>query len=57
MHMETQRLILRQWKPKDYSAYATLNSDPQVMRYFPATLSNTESDQQADRIKYFAGVF
>ncbi|PSW35653.1 GNAT family N-acetyltransferase [Photobacterium phosphoreum] len=51
MHMETQRLILRQWKPEDYSAYATLNADPQVMRYFPATLSNTESDQQADRIE------
>ncbi|MCP4954097.1 MAG: GNAT family N-acetyltransferase [Photobacterium aquimaris] len=51
MNMETQRLILRQWKSEDYNAYATLNADPQVMRYFPATLSTTESDQQAARIE------
>lgn len=51
MHMETQRLILRQWKPNDYRAYAQLNADPQVMRYFPAILSNSESDAQASRIE------
>ncbi|WP_432464143.1 GNAT family N-acetyltransferase [Agarivorans sp. QJM3NY_33] len=49
--METKRLILRQWTCADYRAYAQLNADPRVMRYFPAVLSTPESDQQAKRIQ------
>ena len=49
--METERLILRQWRQNDYAVYAQLNADPLVMQYFPATLTKQESDEQAERIK------
>jgi len=41
--IETDRLILRSWLPSDLDAWAALNADPEVMRYFPATLSREES--------------
>jgi RimJ/RimL family protein N-acetyltransferase len=49
--METQRLILRQWTSADLAAYATLNADPLVMKYFPSTLTREESDAQVDIIR------
>ena len=49
--LETERLILRQWRNDDYIPYAKLNADPSVMRFFPSTLSEQESNEQADRIK------
>jgi RimJ/RimL family protein N-acetyltransferase len=42
-------LILRQWRDEDREPFAALNADPEVMRYFPATLSRTESDAFVDR--------
>ncbi|SON52925.1 GNAT family N-acetyltransferase [Vibrio tapetis] len=48
--LETERLILRQWKEEDKPGYAALNADSQVMRYFPALLSQAESDAQVDFI-------
>jgi RimJ/RimL family protein N-acetyltransferase len=38
-------------KPEDRDPFAALNADPQVMRYFPTTLTRTESDRLADRIE------
>ncbi len=49
--LETDRLILRQWKSEDYQPYAELCADPQVMRYFVAPLSRQESDEQAATIQ------
>ncbi|WP_283130582.1 GNAT family N-acetyltransferase [Enterovibrio norvegicus] len=49
MTLETTRLLLRQWKEDDYSAFAALNASPEVMRYFPAQLSRSESDALAKR--------
>ena len=49
--METERLILRQWKDADYDLYAELNANPIVMRYFPDTYSKLESDNQANHIR------
>jgi ribosomal-protein-alanine N-acetyltransferase len=40
----TQRLLLRQWCEEDLEPFAALNGDPEVMRYFPATLTRPESD-------------
>lgn len=48
--LETERLRLRQWKDEDYPAYARLNADPMVMRYFPSALSVQESNEQADKL-------
>jgi RimJ/RimL family protein N-acetyltransferase len=48
--LETQRLLLRRWHADDRAAFAALNADPEVMRYFPRLLSRTESDHLADMI-------
>lgn len=49
--LETERLRLRQWKLADYRPFAELNADPQVMRFFPRTLSENESNLLAQRIE------
>lgn len=47
--VETERLLLRQWRASDREPFAALNGDPQVMRHFPAVLSREQSDAMADR--------
>ncbi|WP_417692271.1 GNAT family N-acetyltransferase [Roseibium sp.] len=42
--LETARLVLRPWQASDLVPFAEMNADPQVMRYFPMTLSTAESD-------------
>ena len=53
MVIKINRLILRQWKPADLEPFAVLNSDPEVMEYFPKILSRIESDDLAGKIKDF----
>ncbi|UPQ88951.1 GNAT family N-acetyltransferase [Vibrio sinaloensis] len=48
--IETARLRLRQWRDCDLQAYGRINADKRVMRYFPACLSQHESNQQAQTI-------
>ena len=48
--IETERLLLRQWRPGDKNTFADLNADPEVMRHFPDTLSRRESDSMVDRM-------
>ncbi len=45
----TQRLDLRQWREADRDPFAALTSDPEVMEYFPSTLSREQSDALIDR--------
>ena len=47
----TDRLVIRSWLPSDYTPFAHLNADPEVMQYFPATLSKAKSDDLASRIQ------
>ena len=49
--LRTERLLLRRWREEDRAPFAALNSDPEVMRWFPAPLSRRESDALADRIQ------
>jgi len=49
--LKTKRLILRPWKETDLAPFAELNADPNVMEYFPSTLSRQESDNLARRIQ------
>ena len=49
--IRTARLLMRRWRDGDRSPFAAMNADPEVMRYFPATLSRAESDQLVDRIE------
>jgi RimJ/RimL family protein N-acetyltransferase len=43
-------LVLRQWRAADREPFAALNADPEVMRYFPATLTRVESDAFVDHV-------
>lgn len=47
--LETDRLILRQWRNADRAPFAALCADPEVMACFPAPLTRTESDAMVDR--------
>lgn len=49
--LQTERLILRRWASGDRKPFADMNSDPEVMKHFPAVLSRQESDELADRIE------
>jgi RimJ/RimL family protein N-acetyltransferase len=50
-HLRTARLIMRRWRDADREPYAAMNADPEVMRYFAATLSRAASDASADQIE------
>jgi RimJ/RimL family protein N-acetyltransferase len=45
----TARLTLRRWRVADREAFAAINADPRVMRFFPEALSRAESDELVDR--------
>ena len=42
--IRTERLVMRRWRDSDRAPFAALNADPEVMRYFPATLDRAASD-------------
>lgn len=47
--LETKRLVLREWQNKDIPLFAAMNQDPEVMKYFPAILSDEESRALVER--------
>jgi RimJ/RimL family protein N-acetyltransferase len=47
--LQTDRLLLRQWRDDDLDPFARLNADPRVMAHFPAPLSRAESDAAVQR--------
>ena len=50
----SERLGLRKWLSEDIKPFALMNSDPEVMRYFPKTLFRQESEGFIERIhKHF----
>jgi RimJ/RimL family protein N-acetyltransferase len=51
MRIETERLLLRRWLPRDRAPFAALNADPAVMRHFPAPLTRQESDAVLVRLE------
>ena len=44
IEFETARLRLRQWRDADREAYAAMNADPAVMKFFPGIQSRETSD-------------
>lgn len=50
VHIETDRLYLRQWQKSDFAEFAKLNADEDVMRHFPNCLSTEDSDHLANKI-------
>ena len=51
IHLETSRLILRDWKESDLAPFARLNADPVVMEHFPAPLNEEQSAAFVSRIR------
>jgi RimJ/RimL family protein N-acetyltransferase len=49
--IDTDRLVLRRWEPRDAEPFAALNADPRVMEYFSNTLSPKESNAIIDIIE------
>lgn len=49
-HIQTDRLILRPWKPEDLEPFAQLNADPKVREFFPGLQTRQESDRSAQGI-------
>ncbi len=46
MKIETDRLLIRPWRDDDLPAFAAINADRQVRRYYyPALLSRSQSDE------------
>lgn len=46
----TDRLVMRAFGDADRERFAVMNADPQVMAYYPATLSREQSDAFVDRV-------
>ena len=51
IYIETERLILRSWKPEDLPLFIAMNKDVRVMRYFPAILNDSETEAFYRRIQ------
>lgn len=51
--LKTERLILRNWRESDFEAFCNMGADPEVMRYFPSTLTQEESLVVANKIKSY----
>lgn len=49
--LSTKRLLLREWQETDRLVFAAMNSDPEVMKFFLATLTKEESDALIKRCK------
>ncbi|WNJ19726.1 GNAT family N-acetyltransferase [Pontibacter sp. G13] len=48
--IQTERLNLRTWLPKDFAPMAELNLDERVMAYFPSTQSPEDTQNFMDRM-------
>lgn len=48
---ETERLILRYWKPEDLPSFIAMNKDVRVMKYFPSKLTDAETEAFYSRIQ------
>ena len=49
--LESARLRLRPWRDTDLAEFAAMCADPQVMRYFPKSLSRLESASVIGRFR------
>jgi RimJ/RimL family protein N-acetyltransferase len=44
MIIETERLILRRWRPDDVEPFAHMNADLRVMEFYPKPLNKSETE-------------
>jgi RimJ/RimL family protein N-acetyltransferase len=48
LRVQTERLLLRPWEPRDRAPFAAINADRLVMAYMPRSLSRAQSDETVD---------
>ncbi|RQW64416.1 GNAT family N-acetyltransferase [Vibrio viridaestus] len=48
--LETPRLRIRQWREEDKFSLAKMNSDPNVMQFFPSIMTEQQSDALYQRM-------
>jgi RimJ/RimL family protein N-acetyltransferase len=48
--LQTECLLMREWRDSDVAPYAALNSDPDVMRHYPSMLTPQQSEEMIDRM-------
>ncbi len=53
MRLETERLIMRDWEPRDRDAYAAIVMDPHVRRFYFDTPSRDDVEAMLDRFIEF----
>ncbi len=51
IHIETDRLILREWIDSDRVPFARMNADPLVMEHLPRSLDEKASNKLVDRFQ------
>ena len=51
VYLETDRLLLRDWKDEDRGSFARMNADPVIMQYLPRSLDEQASDKLVDRFQ------
>lgn len=51
MRLETDRLILREWREADKKLYARIIGDPEVRRFFPGVGSYDDADAGIERAR------
>jgi RimJ/RimL family protein N-acetyltransferase len=51
IEIQTDRLIMRQWNKEDYSAFAEMNADQDVMEFYPDILTIEQSNAMAQKIE------
>jgi len=51
IHLETDRLILREWQDEDRLPFSQMNADPMVMEYMPRRLDEDASGKLVDRFQ------
>lgn len=49
--LETERLILREWKKSDIDLFVRINRDPLIMEYFPRTLDEKATRTLVERFE------
>ncbi len=49
--IETERLILREWRPEDLAHFAAMNQDSRVMEWMPKPLTESETALMIEHIK------
>lgn len=51
IRLETQRLVIRNWEDRDRDLFHLINSDNEVMRFFPFRRAREQADAMMDRLR------